>query len=29
MGQHQGTKIAIVWPKEYATAKMNFPGVPW
>ncbi|MEO8303616.1 MAG: ABC transporter substrate-binding protein [Betaproteobacteria bacterium] len=29
MGQHQGKKIAIVWPKEYATGKMTFPGVPW
>ena len=29
MGQHQGGKVVIVWPKEYATAKMNFPGVPW
>jgi len=29
MGQHQGKQIAVVWPKEYANAKMNFPGVPW
>jgi branched-chain amino acid transport system substrate-binding protein len=29
MGQHQGNKIAIVWPKSAATGKMNFPGVPW
>ena len=29
MGQHQGKKIAIVWPKEYATGKMAYPGVPW
>lgn len=29
MGQHQGKQIAVVWPKEYASAKMNFPGVPW
>jgi branched-chain amino acid transport system substrate-binding protein len=29
MGQHQGKKIAIVWPKEYANGKMAFPGVPW
>jgi branched-chain amino acid transport system substrate-binding protein len=29
MGQHQGAKVVIVWPKEYANGKMNFPGVPW
>ncbi|HTD05618.1 ABC transporter substrate-binding protein [Undibacterium sp.] len=29
IGQHQGGKIVIVWPKEFATGKMNFPGVPW
>lgn len=29
MGQHQGGKIVIVWPKEDATGKANFPGVPW
>jgi branched-chain amino acid transport system substrate-binding protein len=29
MGQHQNGKIAIVWPKEQANGKMNFPGVPW
>lgn len=29
MGQHQGKQIAVVWPKEYANARMNFPGVPW
>ena len=29
MGQHQNGKVVIVWPKEYATGKMNFPGVPW
>jgi branched-chain amino acid transport system substrate-binding protein len=29
MGQHQGGKIVIVWPKEDATGKINFPGVPW
>ena len=29
MGQHQGKQIAVVWPKEYANGKMNFPGVPW
>ena len=29
MGQHQGKQIDVVWPKEYANAKMTFPGVPW
>jgi branched-chain amino acid transport system substrate-binding protein len=30
MGQHQANKtIAIVWPKDAVTGKMNFPGVPW
>jgi len=29
MGQHQGKKIAVVWPTESANAKMKFPGVPW
>lgn len=29
MGQHQGGKVVIVWPKDAATGKMNFPGVPW
>ena len=29
MGQHQGGKVVIVWPKESANGKMNFPGVPW
>jgi branched-chain amino acid transport system substrate-binding protein len=30
MGQHQANKtIAIVWPKDAITGKMNFPGVPW
>ena len=29
MGQHQGKKIVVVWPKEYANGKMAFPGVPW
>lgn len=29
MGQHQGGKIAIVWPPKYASGNMNFPGVPW
>lgn len=29
MGQHQGKKIEIVWPKDAATAPMQFPGTPW
>jgi branched-chain amino acid transport system substrate-binding protein len=29
MGQIQGNKIPLVWPKEAATGKMNFPGLPW
>jgi len=29
MGQHQSGKIAIVWPKDSATGKMTYPGVPW
>lgn len=29
MGQHQNGKIVIVWPKEEANGKMNFPAVPW
>lgn len=29
MGQHQNGGIAIVWPPDVATEKMNFPGVPW
>lgn len=29
IGQHQGDKIVIVWPKQDATGPMEFPGVPW
>jgi branched-chain amino acid transport system substrate-binding protein len=29
MGQHQGKNITIVWPKENATGKMVYPGLPW
>ncbi len=29
MGQIQGNKIPLIWPKEAATGKMNFPGLPW
>jgi len=29
MGQHQNGKVVVVWPREYANGKMNFPAVPW
>lgn len=29
MGQFQGSKVVLVWPKDSATGKMNFPAVPW
>lgn len=29
MGQHQGKKVELVWPKESATAKPVYPGLPW
>jgi branched-chain amino acid transport system substrate-binding protein len=29
MGQHQGKKVVLVWPKESANGKPVFPGVPW
>jgi branched-chain amino acid transport system substrate-binding protein len=29
MGQHQGKKIELVWPKSDATGKAVYPGVPW
>ncbi len=29
MGQHQDKKIVIVWPKEQATGKPVYPGLPW
>jgi branched-chain amino acid transport system substrate-binding protein len=29
MGQHQDKKIVIVWPKEHATGKPVYPGLPW
>ncbi|MYN18659.1 ABC transporter substrate-binding protein [Rugamonas sp. FT107W] len=29
MGQHQGKNIVIVWPRETATGKMVYPGLPW
>jgi branched-chain amino acid transport system substrate-binding protein len=29
MGQHQNGKVALVWPADAATGKINFPKVPW
>jgi branched-chain amino acid transport system substrate-binding protein len=30
IGQHQqGKRIPLVWPKEVATGKMNYPASPW
>lgn len=29
MGQHQGKQIVLVWPKDAATGKALYPGVPW
>ena len=29
MGQHQGKQVVLVWPKESANGKPQFPGVPW
>lgn len=29
MGQHQGKQIVLVWPKDAATGKPVYPGVPW
>lgn len=29
MGQHQGKQIVLVWPKDAATGKAVYPGVPW
>jgi branched-chain amino acid transport system substrate-binding protein len=29
MGQHQNGRIVIVWPKEYANGRMNYPALPW
>jgi branched-chain amino acid transport system substrate-binding protein len=29
MGQHQGKQIVLVWPKDAATGKAAYPGVPW
>jgi branched-chain amino acid transport system substrate-binding protein len=29
MGQHQGKTVVLVWPKEAATGKPVYPGLPW
>ncbi|MFD1627002.1 ABC transporter substrate-binding protein [Azospirillum griseum] len=29
MGQHQGGKVVLVWPKEAANGAMRFPATPW
>jgi branched-chain amino acid transport system substrate-binding protein len=29
MGQHQGKQVVLVWPKDAATGKAVYPGVPW
>ena len=29
MGQHQGDKVVLVWPKDAATGDKNFPATPW
>jgi branched-chain amino acid transport system substrate-binding protein len=29
MGQHQGDKVVLVWPKDAATGEMIFPATPW
>ena len=29
MGQHQGGKVVLVWPKADATGKMAYPALPW
>ena len=29
MGQHQGKQVVLVWPKEAANGKPQFPGIPW
>jgi branched-chain amino acid transport system substrate-binding protein len=29
MGQHQGKQVVLVWPKDAATGKPLYPGVPW
>ncbi|KQQ97245.1 ABC transporter substrate-binding protein [Massilia sp. Leaf139] len=29
MGQHQGKEVVLVWPKDSANGKPQYPGVPW
>ncbi len=29
MGQHQGKQVVLVWPKDSANGKPDYPGVPW
>jgi len=29
IAQHLNRKIPVVWPKEFANARMNYPSVPW
>ncbi|TDG04555.1 ABC transporter substrate-binding protein [Paraburkholderia guartelaensis] len=29
MAQIQGNRIVLVWPKERATGKLNYPALPW
>lgn len=29
MGQHQGKQVVLVWPKDAANGKPQYPGVPW
>jgi branched-chain amino acid transport system substrate-binding protein len=29
MAQIQGDKVVIVWPKDRATGKLNYPALPW
>jgi branched-chain amino acid transport system substrate-binding protein len=29
MGQHQARKVVLVWPKDAATGKPVYPGLPW
>jgi branched-chain amino acid transport system substrate-binding protein len=29
MGQHQGGKVVLVWPKAFANGAMRFPATPW
>lgn len=29
IAQHQNGKIPVIWPKEYANGKINYPAIPW